>query len=317
MAAEHFEIPATAANLPVDHYGFLCYARKDDRDEHGRITSLRTLIQEQFRLTKNRALAIFQDTKGIRTGDDWDRLVDKVLGEVQLLLPVMTPAFFTSEQCRSEVERFTAREDPTPKIIPIYYVDVPDLGSSDDPIKMMLWRLNFADFRQVRLSDHKSSDHRTAVANLVEDIAAGMPDPSPRTSRPAIPAYEPGKVLYRSAPRFLYVLQNVAGDAAQTTTVQYRLSATDGLDLISYPVELQEGFFNVTAAFSAADTDSDGRHRLPFSSVDDDGNPRSMTVQILGLPERCDADEEQITVNLITDADLHGRVIMTFDVDAL
>ena len=316
MATEHFKIPETAANLPVDHYGFLCYARKDDRDEHGRITCLRTLIQEQFRVMKNRALAIFQDVNGVRTGDDWDQIISKVLSEVQLLLPVMTPAFFTSEQCRSEVERFAAREDPAIRIIPIYYVDVPDLESSDDCLKVMLRRLNYADFRQVRLSDHNLSAHRTAVANLVEDIADRMPDPSPRPSRPAVPAYEPGRVLYRTAPRCLYVLQNVVGDAGPTATVQYRLASTDGLDLISYPVELREGFFNVSAAFRVAKSDSYGRHCVRLPALDSEENAQSVTVQILGLPKHCAAAEEQISANLVTGADSHGRVIITFDVGA-
>ena len=316
MAAEHFEIPETAANLPVDYYGFLCYARKDDRDEHGRITCLRMLIQEQFRVMKNRALAIFQDVEGIRTGDDWDQIIGREISEVQLLLPVMTPAFFTSEQCRSEVERFDARKDPATRIIPIYYADVPDLESSDDPLQVMLRCLNYADFRQVRLSDQNSSAHRTVVAKLVEDIADTMPDSSPRPSRPAVPAYEPGRVLYRSAPRFLYVLQNVVGDAGPTATVQYRLASTDGLDLISYPVELREGFFNVSAAFRGAKSDSYGRHCVRLPALDSEENAQSVTVQILGMPEHCDTDEDQISANLVTGADSHGRVIITFDVGA-
>ena len=313
MGAEYFENSERAANLPDHHDGFLSYARVDDQNDYGRISYLRTAIQREFQLQTNHALAIFQDVEGIRGGDDWEQRVDSVILETQALIPVMTPAFFASKQCRSEVERFAAREDPAARIIPIYYVEVPDLESSDDPLKMMLQRLNYVDFREVRLSDHDSSEYRRVVAKLVGDIADGMGDLS---SRPPVAAYEPGTVSARSAVRSLYVLQTVVGDAGPAATVQYRLSSMGGLDLISYPVELREGFFNVTAAFGVAESDAEGRHCMRLAVLGSERGPQVVTLQILGLPEHCDAAVEKISADLLTGADSHGRVIIRVDIGA-
>lgn len=310
MSPEHFEIPKTATNLPGDYVGFLCYAHDDDEYSDGGISHLHEKVQQHLRQMTGGVISIFRDVAAIRYGDVLKQSIDGAILETQILLPVMTPIFFTREQCRSEVARFDAREGRPGKIIPIYYVDVPDLMESDDGLKVRLREIKYADFRDI---DRGSSEYRTLTRKLASDILAGLPAPSPRQ---AGPAYEPDKVEYRSAPRSLYVLQNVVGNAGPAATVQYRLASAGGLDLISYPVELREGFFNVSAAFGGTESDAYGRPYVRVAPFGGGGNAQSVTVQILGLPKHADAAEEQITVNLVRHADMLGRVIITFDIGA-
>ena len=106
--------------------------------------------------------------------------------------------------------------------------------------------------------------------------------------------------------RFVYVVQNVVGDA-QGATVRYTLTTDDGAVLASLPVELREGLYNVTRAFG-------GANPLSMAALDAAGKGRVLTLTISDLPPHCTAAEETISVNVLTGADSHGRIVLTADI---
>ena len=324
------EAAENAPNLSEPYLGFLCYARDDDTNDDGRITYLRKAIQREFQMRAGHKLEIFQDKYGIRGGADWNARITANLDEAQVLIPIMTPSFLRSQPCILEVERFAAREDPSTLIVPIHYVEIPNWESSDRPPLPLLQSLQWTDFRELRYRKHKSLKYQRAIGRLADDIKDGLAE---LPSYPTIATYEPlttdGSLRHRPTPRdgshpqsvwvesalrSIYILQSTVRDAGTpAATVQYRLRSTDGIDLISDPVELREGYFNVTAAFRGSERDTQGRYYLPFAVMDNEGMPRTVTLEILELPEYYSAEATRISADLQTDADPSGRIILSMD----
>ena len=106
--------------------------------------------------------------------------------------------------------------------------------------------------------------------------------------------------------RFVYVLQNVVGDA-QGATVRYTLATQDGAELASLPVELREGYYNVTRAFG-------GANPLSMAALDTAGKGRTLTLTISDLPPHCNAEAETISVDVLTGCDSEGRIVFRTDI---
>jgi F-box protein 11 len=89
--------------------GFLSYAHIDDED--GRVTAFRKALEgEVRRQTGRQDVRIFQDLDGLAWGQAWEERIDSSLDAVTFLVPVLTPSFFASKQCRRELQRFLDRE---------------------------------------------------------------------------------------------------------------------------------------------------------------------------------------------------------------
>lgn len=106
--------------------------------------------------------------------------------------------------------------------------------------------------------------------------------------------------------RFVYVLQNVVGDA-QGGTARYTLTTDDGAELASLPVELREGSYNVTDAFGRANP-------LSMAALDAAGNGRTLTLTISDLPPHCSAATDVTSVDVLTGADSRGRIVIRADI---
>ena len=120
------------------------------------------------------------------------------------------------------------------------------------------------------------------------------------------------------ATKTIYVLQNVVGDS-HDANVRYALDRTCGEPevsdlpepLLPLPaaggiqpietvifVELREGRFNITAALADDPEAEDAFDGIAVRVLDHEGETCDTTVSILDLPERCVAEETDITVDL-------------------
>jgi CheY-like chemotaxis protein len=115
--------------MPEQHLAFLSYTRIDDRFFRGAITSLRELLEMGVQVTTgNRNLSIFQDVEGIHLGERFANRIDQAILEAKFLIPILTPLFFTSSWCRTELSKFLEREKFLGRadlILPIYYISTP------------------------------------------------------------------------------------------------------------------------------------------------------------------------------------------------
>lgn len=146
-----------------------------------------------MRLRTGTDFPIYVDKESLGWGEDWEQSIRDALLSTTFLIPILTPSYFLSEQCRSELLTFVAEATALgleELILPIYYVDVPGLnapkGASDDEVLELVKRYQWADWRSVELEGVESSVYRKAVDQLAQQLldriesADSKPEESPR-----------------------------------------------------------------------------------------------------------------------------------------
>ena len=86
-------------------------------------------------------MTYFLDKDAIKWGDEWKNKIDSSLASVAFFIPVLTPRYFMSPECRSELQYFARRATSLglkELVLPLLYLDVPDFGTT--PLRMTLWR---------------------------------------------------------------------------------------------------------------------------------------------------------------------------------
>jgi hypothetical protein len=159
---------------------FWSYTHRDDLLEAGRIRRLADAIANEYELLTGERLALFVDHSEISWGDRWRDVIDSALATTALFVPVVTPLYLRSEQCRREFVEFSSRAENAGAIelvLPIIYAETPAVSDTDndDEIAELLRTIQYVDWRKNRLSDENSMQYRTAVhemaARLVDVIS--------------------------------------------------------------------------------------------------------------------------------------------------
>jgi CheY-like chemotaxis protein len=174
---------------------FLSYTRLDNDFFGGEITALRKFLELGVKVvTGQRDFGIFQDIDGIEFGQQWQTILDQAISGARLLLPIITPLFFSSAGCRDELEKFLAHEKALGRddlILPLYYVTAPVLEKADllakDPLASVISARQRVDWRaqaDLPIDDPKT---RAAVRDLAQKIAAAIA----RTERPGLESIFP------------------------------------------------------------------------------------------------------------------------------
>jgi CheY-like chemotaxis protein len=178
---------------------FLSYTRIDDEFFGGAITSLRRAIELGVQvITGDKKFKIFQDIDGIELGQKWRERLDEALSGARLLIPIITPLFFSSDACRDELKKFIRHEKDLGRndlILPIYFVTTPSLENPDqedtnDPlaqeIRTLALEINSRQRRDWRPNADlpiNNPDVRREVLSLSEEIARAVQRASDLSAR--------------------------------------------------------------------------------------------------------------------------------------
>jgi len=94
---------------------------------------------------------------------------------------VITPSFFKSAACRSELERFLKREETLGRkdlILPVYYVECPVLSveakRKEDPLAMAVAERQYVDWRELRFEPFTSPEVGKRIAGIARQIVEAM-----------------------------------------------------------------------------------------------------------------------------------------------
>jgi hypothetical protein len=171
--------------------GFLSYAHVDDEYDWGGITEFRKALEGAVRLqTGRRDIRIFQDRDDIIWGQEWRARIDSSLDAVNFLVPVLTPSFFASDQCRRELQRFLNREQRLSRrdlILPVYWISAAQLENparrGQDKLAQELAARQYTDWRDLRFQPLTDPVPRRALAGLATHFRdaldrAGLPNQS-------------------------------------------------------------------------------------------------------------------------------------------
>ncbi|MFD6989061.1 toll/interleukin-1 receptor domain-containing protein [Streptomyces sp. NPDC059943] len=169
--------------------GFWSYTRRDDQLDGGRITRLSERIANAFEIITGEPLEIFIDKKSIEWGDAWRARLDSALTGTTFLIPIVTPKFLQSQECRREVIKFAGHAASLgleELLLPIHYVNVPQLAHEvenqpADEVVELIARRQWVDWRELRLEDEDSPAYRQAVHKLATKLAEILENAPPAT----------------------------------------------------------------------------------------------------------------------------------------
>ncbi len=154
---------------------FMSYVHSDDK--YGRLTELHERLSDEVRVQIGEEFPIFQDHKDILWGQNWKERIEKSLNEVTFLIPIITPSFFSSRNCRDELQQFLEREKILKRndlILPVYYVDCPLLNEkakrATNKLAQVIATRQCADWRDLRFEPFTSPQVGKALAQLAAQI---------------------------------------------------------------------------------------------------------------------------------------------------
>lgn len=154
--------------------GFWSYVRADDEDDGGAIVRLADRVMNEYALLSGDSLKLFVD-RDIEWGDEWKRRIDQALQETTFFIPVITPRYFKSDECRRELVRFKSASEEfgvEQLLLPIYYIKVPDM-EVEQPVDTLMAYVKSAqrvDLQRLRLKNESDAEYRTMVNELASRL---------------------------------------------------------------------------------------------------------------------------------------------------
>lgn len=181
--------------------GFWSYTRADD-DEHGRpVSQLKTRVAGQLRTQLGRDVKIFQDVASIRFGAPWRPATQRAVNDSSFFIPVITPSFMHSPECRDEFSMFLERQERLQAdhpelaglgaIFPIFYADTSRVDTGSE-IRERLSEIQGLEFEPLNHLSFDDPAVKLAIKNFAKDICnllqtdiEGLPPPPVPTPPPS------------------------------------------------------------------------------------------------------------------------------------
>ena len=165
---------------------FLSYAHADDEYLNGGITWLCQELQRAMgSLTGDQPFEIFQDKDAIAFGEHWPSRIEDALAGARFLIPVLSPSYFASPNCRAEAEAFIALEARAKKrdrILPIYLIEADVFENPTrrqrDPIAGTMHQRQYFDWRENKFKLRETPRIKQRVFDMARQIKeACVPPP--------------------------------------------------------------------------------------------------------------------------------------------
>src|SRR5690349_7182667 len=104
---------------------FWSYVHADDEAERGRIVNLGADLASAYGLLTGGDLDLFLDRDALHWGDDWRQRISDAIAATTFFIPIVTPRYFNSPECRRELiefDREARRLGAGALLLPILYV---------------------------------------------------------------------------------------------------------------------------------------------------------------------------------------------------
>lgn len=155
--------------------GFRSYVHADNQAEGERISRLARDVAGQFEMLTGEPLELFLDKDAIKWDEDWRGKINSSLASVAFFIPVMTPRYFMSPECRREMQFFARRATSLgikELVMPLLYMDVPSLHNetTDDDLIKLVRTFQYEDWRELRFADSVAEGYRRGIARLAERL---------------------------------------------------------------------------------------------------------------------------------------------------
>ncbi|MDJ0318667.1 toll/interleukin-1 receptor domain-containing protein [Arthrobacter antibioticus] len=262
--------------------GFLSYSHLDDEADEGRIRRLAKQIQSEYRVLTGQELEIFVDRSDLRWGQKWKERIDGALQTTTFFIPVLSPSFFASNECRREFFEFfnTTRSLGVPRyLLALRYAPVDDLvAESTDRAKAIAAETQYKNWEDLRLVDESSAQHRLAINELAQELRQLMREVQTQPAKDAA-ASGAGELFRRSNSS----LQTIATSATDDQDDPYD-DAPSAIELVAELPDRSNAWMKTMGRFEEASNEfnrilNEGTGEL--NAVGGNGNPFASKIVIL------------------------------------
>jgi hypothetical protein len=114
---------------------FISYAQFDDDFEDGALRRFRDELSRTLRFLSGGEVGIFEESTHVEIGQSIQQRIAQSLREVIILIPILTPSYFTDTTCQDVLTRFLDRESELGRndlVLPIYYQRVSKISALVD-----------------------------------------------------------------------------------------------------------------------------------------------------------------------------------------
>lgn len=161
--------------------GFMSYARRDDEHHGGYLTDFRRMLQGELEVQTGETVTIFQDREDILWGQVWHDRLNSGVDNATVLIPIITPSFFTSAECLRELRRFQKHEKELGRddlIFPLYFIKSPLIEDEerrkDNDLAEVIASRQYKTWDRNRFKPVDSMEIREQIAELAEEIVAAF-----------------------------------------------------------------------------------------------------------------------------------------------
>lgn len=184
--------------MTVSPAAFMSYAWINDEHDYNQLSEFRQRLSGELQVQSGREFPIFQDRNDVLWGENWRQRIEETLNAATVLLVIMTPSFFASNECCNEVRIFLEREGKlgrTGLIFPVYYIDADQVDfprrHDSGSVARILADRQCHDWRELRFEPQYSPVVRRAMAALAKQLLARLSREvtgAPDGNRPGVPS---------------------------------------------------------------------------------------------------------------------------------
>jgi parallel beta-helix repeat protein len=154
---------------------FMTYTHADAR--FGDLVTFHERLSSEVHVHLGFEFPIFIDRKNIEWGQNWKQRIEESLDTSTFLIAILTPCFFSSDECRKELQRFLERERQLGRndlVLPIYYVDTPQMNDASeregDSLAQMIADRQHVDWRELRNKSFAAQEVRDRLTELAKQL---------------------------------------------------------------------------------------------------------------------------------------------------
>lgn len=178
---------------------FVSYSAEDNEYEEQALSRFREQLTRALRFVSGSTILVIDE---VQLGESVNERLNRTLNKVGVLVPILTPTYFTDPACRLELERFLERErqlqgqfSSDGLIIPIYYQDILAIENAQqnnvthnvNPLVRSLVSRLAVDWRPLRhldFLDHQVRTELERIARRIRDLVNTMTTLPPTEDSP-------------------------------------------------------------------------------------------------------------------------------------
>lgn len=149
---------------------FISYTREKDLYDH-MVSSFHERLEKELKLRKRNS-SVFMD-KSIAAGTRFPSEITEALAKTDVLIVLLSPAWFESAWCRHELEQFVelkSQQERFPAVLPLLWVTVDLKAHRRDKLAAFLAPIQYRDWRDLR----KKNWSTYAMKNEMDQLADAM-----------------------------------------------------------------------------------------------------------------------------------------------